>query len=313
MIPLDDTVFSGLRIVRLRCYASPMTGLRGFRAVAYFGLLTLVPGSPGPGQAVPLSGQTAPQLTPAESARRDALIAPATLAMQKGDPAAAFKAMQPALIVFPRDARVLSLAASAAMDARLDEQALELFRRALAEHPAEPWPIRLSLLNLEARMGRWSDFDAGLAELKEAKLHGADAQLAASSGFIVDQFDVAGKPVRAVYFPGMAGPFHTLYRFILAEPPRVVTEAATQSGGTAQCEPDPHFQPYIDVESDDADQESWRKLHPVLAAKGERRYSLDTYPAACSEGLIKFYSEGEPRFEMIRADVVKALEGPKKP
>jgi tetratricopeptide (TPR) repeat protein len=254
------------------------------------------------------------KLSPDQIASRDALLKPGIEALKRGDNAAAVDALEPALAAYPDDLRVLRYTASAAMGANQNERALDLFHRALTKHPNQPWPLRLAVLQLEARLGQWSDFDRDLAALRAAKKSGTDHQLDSSNGFLIEEFDAGGKHVQVAIFPLFAGGYHTLYRFTLpklatAAPP---VQASAQSPQLSRCE-NPDFRPYVDVESDDADQESFKKKHPDLAAKGERSYSLDIYAAPCSQGLIKFYFDGEPSYETIRADVVKALTYTPKP
>ena len=257
----------------------------------------------------PISGQVADSShpTPEQVASRDALLKPGIEDMKRGDAAAAYAAFQPALAAFPDDFEVLRDTASAAAEANQSEKALELFNRALTKHPAQPWPLRLSVLQLEAKLNRWADFDRDLTTLRAAKKSGDDHQLDSSNGFLIDEFDAGATHVQAVVFPLLAGRFHTLYRFLLPTPP----QPSQDPGADASAKPDPcknpHFRPFLDVESDDIDQVSFKKMHPDLAAKGERSYSLDTYGAPCSQGLIKFYSDGEPSYRSVRADVIKAL------
>jgi tetratricopeptide (TPR) repeat protein len=254
------------------------------------------------------------KLTPEQIANRDTMLKPGIDALKRGDNPAALEALQPALAAYPDDLRVLRYTASAAMGANQNEKALDLFNRALAKHPNQPWPLRLAVLQLEARLGKWSDFDRDLAALRAAKKSGDDHQLDSSNGFLIDGFEAGGKQVQVVLFPLLAGRFHTLYRFMLPKlaTPAPPVQASTQSPQSSRCD-NPDFRPYVDVESDDADQESFKKKHPDLAAKGERSYSLDTYGAPCSQGLIRFYSDGEPTYEAIRGDVIKALNYVPKP
>lgn len=252
------------------------------------------------GQATPAVQAEGERMSAADAAKRDALLQPGIELMEKGDAAGAFAAMQPALTAYPNDLRVLRYSADAAMAAGKNEQALGLFQRALATHPAQAWPLRLAVLRVQAKLGKWPEFAKDLAELKAAKKAGTDAQLARADGFLVDEFDVSGLTVEVEYFPLLAGKYKTLYRFLL--PPSAVRKPGDGPG----CDV-PSFRPFLDVESDDVDQVEFQKRHPDLAAKGERSYSLDTYQGPCSQGLIKFYWDGEPRYEAVRADVVKAV------
>ena len=269
-------------------------------------------------QAVPSAtpGEDPEMLTPAEITQRDKLMKPGLELLNKGDAAGAYVAMWPARKAFPKDLRVLRGSAQAAFYSGHNKEALELFARALAEHPNQPWPLRLAQLQVQARMGHWEEFNQDLAELEKAKRGGADAQLESSSGFLVDGFAAgpagAQVSVQTVVFPLQADVYHTLYRFLLPKgsPAKTTIKGGlnSDSGTDEQCK-NPEFRPYIDLESDDSDQESFKQAHPELAATGGRAYSLDTYPGPCSQGLIKFYSKGEPTYEEVRGDVVKALMG----
>ena len=263
--------------------------LRGMRILGLSLLALVLLASPIYGQGTGLS--------PQDVVRRDALLEPGMTALKKGDAAAALGAFQPALSAYPKDTKVLLLSGEAAMASNQNDQALLLFQRALAEHPASPldWDARFSVLVLQARLAHWTDFDQGLAELKAAK-EAKNPELDAE-GFLVDLFDAGGKKVKVIYYPQLAGKFHTLYRFLLPKPAAANTPSLPPSDTQDRCA-NPNFQPYLDVESDDADQ--------AFARKGQRVFSLDTYPASCSQGLIKFY-QSEPKYEDVRAEVLKNL------
>ena len=264
--------------------------------------------------ASPATGGLEPEkLSPEQVAKRNELMKPGLVLLKKGDADGAYKALWPARKEFPEDLRVLSYSAEAAFFSHHNPEALDLFNRALQQHPVEPWPLRLAKLQLEARMGKWDEFDKQLAALIGAKKDGTDHQLDASTGFLVDGFEAgAGETkvaVQTIVFPLQNDPYHTLFRFLLPKesPAKTSIQAGVNNDqGDPSCK-NPDFRPYIDLESDDVDQAAFQKAHPESAAKGERSYSLDTYSAPCSQGLMKFYNEGEPTYETVRADVMKAL------
>ena len=282
---------------------------RVLRVLGFLGgcTCTVVPArcqAPATQAAGQTTGQAATAPTP-DNLKRDELLKPGLDALRKGDGAAALEALKPALEAYPNDVRVLSFSAQAAMEAHQDEAALGFFERALIQNPPDPWHMRVAMILLEARLARWADFDRDQAALKAAKKSG-ERELASMPGFLIDEFDVDGKSVKVAYFPTLVGKFNTLYRFVLPELPRARSATPAQGPDSDRCK-DPQFRPYIDVESDDVDQSAFKEKHPDLATKGERSYSLDTYPAPCSQGLIKFYFYGEPTYETVRADVVKNL------
>ena len=260
--------------------------------------------------------QGEPETLSAEQAtKRNDMMRPAFERLRANDPAGAYAAMKPVLAAYPDDLRVLRYTAQAAEAAGKEAEAIPLFDRALLLKPKQPWPLRLGRMEAEAHLAgagatNWDAFNRDLADLRAAKKAGTDAGLASSNGFVVDSFQAGGVLVQTVIFPMLAGSFHTLYRFLLpvGAAARTTVQAQANSPDQDRCH-DPKFQPYLDVESDDSDQASFVQAHPDRAAKGDRLYSLDTYGGPCSQGLIKFYPEGEPAYQTVRGDVIKALAG----
>ena len=151
--------------------------------------------------------------------------------------------------------------------------------------------------------------------LRTAKKSGTDHQLDDSTGFLIDTFKAGpgdnATPVQAIVFPLQSDAYHTLFRFMLpkSSPAKTPIQAGVNSDdgqNDERCK-NPDFRPYIDLESDDVDQATFKQAHPDLAEKGDRAYSLDTYSGPCSQGLIKFYNAGEPLYQLVRTDVLKAL------
>jgi tetratricopeptide (TPR) repeat protein len=282
----------------------------------------LLPPAPAQQQDAPETPKASPSslggvepetLSSAEIAKRNALMLNGLALLKKGDADAAYKALWPARKAYPQDLRVLRYSAEAAFFSRHNTEALDLFTRALAQHPSEPWPMRLAILQLDARLDKWDDFDRGLAALLEAKKSNKDKQLDSSTGFLIDSFEAgpadARIPVQTIVFPLQSDPYHTLFRFLLPKqsPAKTSIQAGVNGDATDPSCTNPDFRPYIDLESDDVDQEAFQQAHPDLAAQGERSYSLDTYSTPCAQGLMKFYKEGEPAYEMVRKDVLRAL------
>ncbi len=257
-------------------------------------------------QAAPTASsadRTAAAAATPDAMKRNEMLKPGLELLKKGDAVAALTALHPALEAYPNDLAVLTLCAQVAVQAHQDAAALDLFSRALKQDPPEPWHIRVAILPLEAHLGRWPDFYRDQAALRKAQQDG-EKELSATTGYLVDDFSLGGRAVQVAYFPTLAGRYKTLYRFILPGPP--AASASPASGDEDRCR-NPNFHPYIEVESDDVDQSSFQAKHPDLAAKGGRSYSLDSYPAACSQALIKFYPDGEPTYQTVRADVLKFL------
>jgi tetratricopeptide (TPR) repeat protein len=274
------------------------------------------------GQNVPLVLPPAPgvapmededRLSPQEGAKRNALVQPGLDLLKQGNSKAAFASLSSVLTTYPNDLFVLRYTAAAAMGAGQNEQAIALFRRALALYPRNPWPLRNAVIILEARLNQWADFDRDVAALRSAKKNGMDHGLDNSPGFVIEEFEGGTGMVQGEIYPLQSGRYHTLYRFVLpaGEVTAPARSGSSSSAVAARCV-NPDFQPHLDAESDDADQPEFRKAHPDRAAKGERSYALILYGAPCTQDLVGFYPDGEPTYERVRADVVRVLTGPGK-
>jgi len=244
-----------------------------------------------------------------EAAKRDALMQPGLDHLKRGENAAAYEALSTVAQLYPTDINVLRFTAAAGMRSGHDEVALIMFRRALAQRPHDPWQMRLAVILLEARLERWDDFDRDLVTLRVAKRIGMDHGLDQGDSFVIDEFDTGPGRVQGVIYPQQSGKYHMLYRFVLPAQAAMYAPAEVQAQANsagAKCQK-PDFVPHMDVESDEADQAAFSKAHPDKAAKGERSYMLDAAYSACSQGLVKFYPDGEPKYETVRADVIRAL------
>jgi len=254
------------------------------------------------------------RLPPQDAAKRDALLQPGIAQLNRGENAAALSAFLSVLTTYPNDLSVLRYSAAAAMAAGQNEQALGLFHRALDQIPQQPWPLRIAIIVLEARTNRWEDFDRDVKVLRQAKKSHMDHGLDGNEGFIIDEFDTGRGRIQAVIYPTQSSRYHALYRFLLPVWLEINSKAQAEA---ARKEPsrcvNPDYQPHFDAESDDVDQEAFAKANPEKAAKGERSYTLDSYGSPCTQALVKFYPDGEPTYETVRADVIKALASPAKP
>jgi tetratricopeptide (TPR) repeat protein len=158
------------------------------------------------------------------------------------------------------------------------------------------WHAHQDLVLAYAGMQDWADFDRERAVIKAARDQNAQG-LAGHDGDVIDVLQVADKTYTVRAFYKLYGHYNTRYVFL-------------------HFGADGKLSDYIQCESDDIDQVSFKQAHPKEAAAGERSFSLDTYAISekgSSQGLIKFYSDGEPTYETVRADALKVLEGNVKP
>ncbi len=232
------------------------------------------------------------------AANRENALAPAFAASRCHDHAAAYSLYLKVLDSYPKDARVLMFTAEAAVHAGKLEESIPLYQRALAQDANYSWSIRAGLMQVFILLNRWQDFEALRLDTRRASLAG-DKSLPPEAGYPIEELHTGNESIRVIEYPSLAGLFHTRDRFLFYE------EKDSCTG----------FIPYIDLESDDVDQDAFAKRHPDKAAAGERSFSLDTYPGPRSQGLIKFYWDGEPTYQTVRAEVlaISAARTPKPP
>ena len=153
--------------------------------------------------------------------------------------------------------------------------------------------------------GKWTEFDQERALLQEARAKGAPG-LSAKDADIIDVLYVCPSPCdakvqdkgteqyRVIGYAELTGQYKMKYNFV--------------HYGT-DGKPDR----WIACESEDVDQGFLAQRHPKEAAAGKRSYSLDSYTAPAANGkggvtvqhgTIKFYHDGEPTYQTVRADVL---------
>jgi tetratricopeptide (TPR) repeat protein len=194
----------------------------------------------------------------------------------------------------PNNIMAHNLAGNCSMEMRDFPAAIRSFQRALQLQPDQPQNLA-GLVRSYAQAGMIKERDATLQHIHE--LSGA-GRLPGNFSYIFDSFTTGDRSVLVTGFTQPYGHFHARYFF-------TVFDATGKSGLR------------IALESDDGDQTSWAKQHPKEAAAGGRAFSLDGYPQTLpgqfSHSLYKFYDDGEPPYDQVRADVEKVLAGGLKP
>ena len=159
------------------------------------------------------------------------------------------------------------------------------------------WPAQKFLSEVYAAEGKWKDFDAVRKLLHDAKEKN-EAGTYVIGNDEIDLLYVGDERYIVHEFYPLSGGSHIRYLFLHVD-----------KQGKADY--------WITCESDDIDQISFAKMHSDLAAQGKRSFSLDSHSAPVRQpnggmtqmqGLIKFYWEGEPTYETVRADVLGSLQ-----
>lgn len=164
------------------------------------------------------------------------------------------------------------------------------FRRATAIQP-ELWVAHKSLVLVEAKLGRWEEFDRERAVLRAARERGAP-DISPRESDVIDSFTVAGQPwiVREYFVP--VGRSQTRYNF----------EQFTASGRAAEYISLEHTAPPAPADSVTIGRDA-----PAVTSKD---FALNWYTGH-GHGTIRHYAT-EPSYEALRADVLRFLQSASK-
>lgn len=164
-------------------------------------------------------------------------------------------------------------------------------------------PARTLLARAYAEQGKSAERDAEIAALNELHKQAPESPIGKLDAFLLEQHSLkGGGAVTIAYFLRPAAPHNT----------HILAQIFDASG---------NLMLHIELDSDDPDQVYFKEIHPDLAAKGDRRYSLDAFldkarPDNASEdrhALIQFF-DGAPSYDTVRerimtiADRATALE-----
>jgi tetratricopeptide (TPR) repeat protein len=188
-----------------------------------------------------------------------------------------------------------ALAAMGEGDADLGLHQLETaeldYRRAVSIQP-ELWAAHKKLVLVEARLGRWGEFDRERALLRGARERGAP-NITARESDAIDAFTAKGRQwlVREYYEP--AGRSEARFNF----------EHFDAAG---------HAQEYISLEPKAAAEAALNRDAQVKIGAGPKAFgpvkvwALNWYTGK-GHGTIRTYTHGEPTYETVRADVMRWL------
>jgi hypothetical protein len=169
-------------------------------------------------------------------------------------------------------------AAEAAIEAGERAYAISLLKP-IEERDDSDCLARTLLARSYAEGGRSSERDAEISALTE--LHGKAPKSPAGKldVFELEKHSMKGGVIVGILYALRAwGPHHTyLYSEIIDASGKMILR--------------------IELNSDDPDQVYFREIHPELAAKGERRFSLDAFGP--EHALVRFF-DGRPSYDDVR-------------
>ena len=168
-------------------------------------------------------------------------------------------------------------------------EAAELEYRSVVAVQPEFWLAHKNLVIVEAALGRWEEFDRERVVLRGARERGAPG-ISARESDVIDSFDVRGEHwiVREYYEP--VGRSLTRYNF-------------------EYFGPDGRVREYVSLESAEAAKSvvvggGVRIGDPQASLPVIKDFALNYYTDK-GHGTIKVYPQGEPRYERVRADVMR--------
>lgn len=197
----------------------------------------------------------------------------------------------------PDDADALFFAGLTAIGLKQYDDAARYLQAAIKNRPPL-WAARKNLVIVYAAQGKWADFDRERKLIQDARASGA-AGLSPTDSDIIDVIHIGSERYIVRAYDPLEGRRKTRYNFI-------------------HFGPDVKLDFWISCDSLDVDQIYFARKHPEEAAAGKRSFSLDSFTAmkpradgkgyTQTQGFIKFYPDGEPTYETVRADVIEVLE-----
>ena len=179
-------------------------------------------------------------------------------------------------------------------------QNAELTYRSVVLRQPQMWRAHKNLVIIEAALGRWEEFDRERAVLRAARERGAEG-ISARESDVIDSFDAPEKN-------GARG--HWIVREYYLPVGRSLTRYNFECFGA-----DGRVKEYISLESAEAAKAAAAEGDVLRSDEQARQeqvkdFALDWYTGA-AHGTIKSYPDGEPKYEAVRADVLRWLRASK--
>jgi hypothetical protein len=210
------------------------------------------------------------------------------------------------------------LTAQAAVNAGRLQEAIPIYRQDLAHVTRNSFTLRAGLMSVYIRLNRWDDLETERLAARKASLAG-DPTLSIKDGYVIDTLHTPAGDATVTEYSLLKAPFNTRDHFLLVD----------------RKDPCTGFTPYIDLESDDANQPALDASHPDRKATGDRAYSLVAYTAPGSQWyvssaphgseeypsqatysgppqawIVHSYPDAEPTYQTLRSDVLSILAKP---
>lgn len=156
-------------------------------------------------------------------------------------------------------------------------------------------PARILLARAYAENGQSAERDAEISALAGLHKQAPESPAGKLDAFLLEQHGLkGGGAVTIAYFLRPSGPHNT----------HILAQIFDASGKRMLS---------VELDSDDGDQVYFKETHPDLAAKGDRRYSLDGFAdfsqpgGAIDHALIQFF-DGAPGYDAVRDRILTIAE-----
>lgn len=232
---------------------------------------------------------------PALTAEQQALFDAAKQAFSENNPALAFEKLKQLHATVPENSTITVGTAETAVLLGEDAYALSLLKPLTATHPEDSFALEW-LARAYAESGDAGKRDETIAAVLKLHETTSNEQFKRADRFLVEHIKLAKGSLDIYYATVPFSPYHV---YMLGR----------------QVDANNALIQQITLESNDIDQLSFAKEHPDRAAKGMRRFSMDTYSAGKpgpngtqTQALIGFI-DGQPSYDDTRARMLKVANG----
>jgi hypothetical protein len=193
-------------------------------------------------------------------------------------------------------------AAEAAIEAEDRSYAISLLKP-IEDHDGSDCLARALLARADAENGQQAARDAEISALAVLHKQAPESPAGKLDVFLLEKHHLkGGGTVRIWYALRPFGPHNT----------HLMSEILDGSGGTVL---------HVELDSDDGDQVDFKQIRPELAAKGDRRYSLDAFEPDQpvpdgkihdNHALIQFF-DGAPGYDIVRDRILAIANAAQSP
>ena len=236
-------------------------------------------------------------VSPALTAEQQALFEAAKKDFGEHHPDLALEKMKQLHAMVPENATIMDGTAETAVTLGQDAYAISLLKPWIATHPDDSFALEW-LARAYAESGDVAERDRTVARVVKLHENTTDDRFKRADRFMVERVKLASGSLEIYYALVPFSPYHI---YMLGR--------QVDATGTLIRQ--------ITLESNDMDQVGFAKDHADMAAKGSRRFSIDTYSASKAgpngeatqtQALIGFI-DGQPSYDDTKARMLKVAGG----